>query len=522
MMKYFKRSKAFFLLFLVLFVKNVDCIAQKDPVLEITLHTNKTFQTIHNFGASDAWSIQAVGKYWSEDVKNKIASLLFSTSNKPDGSPEGIGLTAWRFNIGAGSTEQGEDSQILTDWRKSESFLNADGTYNWNKQSGELWFLNEAKKRGVRTFVGFVNSPPVFYTKNGKTFSDDGLSANIKSENYKKFADFLSEVVKGVKSKTGVDFDYISPFNEPQWDWKCCKQEGSPWNNDEIVEATKAIDASFNTHNISAKIEITEAGHLDFLYSEKNRPNRGNQIAYFFDKNSPGYIGDLKSIAKKIAGHSYFSTWDLETLKNTRHLLSKEIQKVDPSLEFWMSEYCILEDNEIIKGGGRDLGIDPALYIARVIHSDLVLANASAWHWWLAVSPYDFKDGLIYIDDNKLGGNYYESKMLWALGHYSRFIRPEMKRIHTSRSDKKSPEEALEGVLQSAYMNEDEIVLVLVNQFKVSKDIKISGIPKEFKTMEVYQTTDVSDINLKKVSTLGIDEVITLPKKSLTTCVLKR
>ncbi len=517
-----KFSKITYILFLVLFTENMDCLAQKENALEITLHTNKTFQTIHNFGASDAWSIQAVGKYWNEDTKDKIATLLFSTSNRPDGSAEGIGLTTWRFNIGAGSAEQDHNGQIENPWRGSESFLNADGTYDWNKQSGQLWFLEKAKALGVKSFIGFVNSPPVNFTKNGKAWSDDGLSANISAENYKNYADFLSDVVKGVEKKTGVVFDYISPFNEPQWDWKCCKQEGSPWNNDEIFEATKAIDASFRKNNVSSKIEITEAGHLDFLYKEKGKPNRGNQIAYFFDEKSPGYVGYLHSVAKKIAGHSYFSTWDINRLVNTRDSLFTEIQRVDPSLEFWMSEYCILEDSEVIKGGGRDLGINPALYIARVIHSDLVLANASAWHWWLAVSPYDFKDGLIYIDDNKFGGHYYESKMLWSLGHFSRFVRPEMKRIATSRSDGKSSAEAIEGVLQSAYMNDDEIVVVFVNQLENSKDIKITGIPKGFKSIEIYQTTENPDINLKKVSTIGIKEVMTLSKKSLTTCLLKR
>lgn len=44
-----------------------------------------------------------------------------------------------------------------------------------------------------------------------------------------------------------------------------------------------------------------------------------------------------------------------------------------------MSEYCILGDNGgEINGNGRDMGIDPALYLARVIHNDLTIANASA------------------------------------------------------------------------------------------------------------------------------------------------
>ncbi len=498
--------------------KNISNI--NDDVLVVKLNTSKTFQTIRNFGASDAWSTQFVGKNWPEETKNKIAKLLFSTTNKTDGSPEGIGLTAWRFNIGAGSIEQGNNSQIKDEWRRAESFLTAKGTYDWNKQSGQLWFLKEAKNYGVKTFIGFVNSPPVYFTKNNKAWSADGISSNLAENNYVKYANFLSSVVKGIANKTGVNFNYISPFNEPQWDWKCCNQEGSPWNNKEIFDAVNAIDKSFKKNNISSKIEISEAGKIDALYSNADKANRGNQIAYFFDKNSDGFVGDLNSIPKKIAGHSYFSTWNLKNSINTRKQLNKKIQAVNSDLEYWMTEYCILENNERIKGNKRDLGIDAALYMARVIHSDLVFANASAWHWWLAISPYNYKDGLIYIDNNKFNGNYYESKMLWTLGHYSRFVKPEMKRIASTLTNFK--EDNIDGVLQSSYMSNDEIVIVFVNQLNKSENIKISGIPEGFSSIELYQTTEDVTENLKKVSTINSNETFTLAKRSLVTCVLKK
>ena len=81
--------------------------------------------------------------------------------------------------------------------------------------------------------------------------------------------------------------------------------------------------------------------------------------------------------------------------------VSNKISSV-PDLAYWMSEYCILGGNEgEINGNGRDLGMKSALYLAQVIHQDLVIANAAAWNWWIAVSPYNYKDGLIYIDKNK-------------------------------------------------------------------------------------------------------------------------
>ena len=139
-----------------------------------------------------------------------------------------------------------------------------------------------------------------------------------------------------------------------------------------------------------------------------------------------------------ISGHSYFTTSPETTrIKKREHVVEALDQVKD--IEYWMSEYCILGDNAgEIEGNKRDLGMTSALYMAEVIHSDLVDAQASAWHWWMAISAYDYKDGLIYADKNKEDGAFYESKMLWVLGNYSRFIRPGFKRIKLEEIGKKN------------------------------------------------------------------------------------
>src|SRR6185369_10937752 len=89
-----------------------------------------------------------------------------------------------------------------------------------------------------------------------------------------------------------------------------------------------------------------------------------------------------------------------------RRRLAKQVDAA--RARYWQTEYCILGNNAgEIDGGGRDKGMDAALYLARVIHMDLVYGQAAAWQWWLAVSPYDYKDGLIYIDKEKKDGNFY-------------------------------------------------------------------------------------------------------------------
>lgn len=475
---------------------------------EITVNPEVTYQEIHNFGASDAWGCQFVGN-WPDEKKNRIADLLFSLEKNEDGSPKGIGLSCWRFNIGAGSARQENDSGIDDPWRRAESFLQDDGSYNWDKQAGQRWFLQAAKQRGVETFIGFVNSPPVVLTKNGKAHSDGGNSMNLPEENLPEYSKYLVEITKNIQQNEGVLFDYLSPVNEPQWDWEG-GQEGSPWRNSEIAQLCRALGNDLKNAGLPTQVEITEAGQLNHLYEAGNDAERGNQIREFFSPSSENYVRDIPNVAHKIAAHSYFTTTNDEVLRAVRSKLWQEIQEVDPELEFWMSEFCILGDNDGFRGNGRDLGMETALFVANVIHADLTIANASAWQWWLAVSPYDFKDGLVYIDKNETDGNIYESKLLWALGNYSRFIRPGAKRILVEYPE--NPDLKI-----SAFQNKNgEVVAVILNRGNSEKLLQFD-LPGSSKTGKIYKTS--AQHNLDLLGELKIGDELKVTPRSVTTLV---
>ncbi|MEJ6980598.1 glycoside hydrolase family 30 protein [Pedobacter sp. P351] len=488
-------------------LKNPAAADQVRKVM-VSIDLNKGYQTIDNFGASDAWSCQFAGN-WPEAKKNGIADLLFSRKLKSDGSPEGIGLSFWRFNIGAGSTQQGSQSGIGDEWRRAESFMNDNGTYDWNRQSGQMWFLKAAKERGVNNFLAFTNSPPVQMTVTKKAFASSA-QPNLARENFPAFADFLTTVIKGVQVKSGVTFNYISPVNEPQWDWSDGGQEGTPFTNSEISGIINSLDASLKTNNLNTKITVSEAGQYEFLYSANGKADKGNQIEAFFDSSSPNYIGNLSSVEKLICGHSYFTTSSYAKAAGIRKQVAAKISSVS-GLGFWQSEYCILGDNENeMKGEGRDLSIAPALYLARVIHNDLVNASASAWQWWLALSPYDYKDGLIYIDKNKTDGAHYPSKMLWALGNYSRFITPGSVRLDVV-SNGGEPE-----VLASSYKtNDNKLVTVVINSTPQAVELSLALNNGKLKDLTTYITSATKDLLIKRA--LPADKPIVLEPQSITT-----
>ena len=370
--------------------------SQAPATVTVRIDAAKTHQTIANFAASDAWAGQFVGN-WPTAKKEAIADLLFSPE-------KGIGLSMWRFNIGAGSAEQGAASGIKDEWRRAESFLTPAGTYDWSRQAGQVWFLEAAKKRGVTQFLGFLNSPPVALTRNGKAYAT-AKQPNLAPEKFGPLADYCVRVLEGIRQKTGITFAYLSPVNEPQWDWSDGGQEGTPFQNTDIAGIAKALSAKLAASKLPTQLLITEAGKLDYLFSAADKPGQGDQIGAFFgDKAAPTYLGATPRVAPIIAGHSYFTTSPYAQAVATRQQLAAKVASV-PKLGFWQSEYCILGDNAgEINGGPRDLGMKPALYLARTIHADLAVANAAAWQWWLAISPYDYKDGLVYIDKNKTDG----------------------------------------------------------------------------------------------------------------------
>lgn len=479
---------------------------------KIIFDFKSTGQTIHSFGASDCWRTQYIGENWPLEKREKIADLLFSSGYDEWGSPKGIGLSLWRFNIGSGSHEAGEKSGVSSSWRRTECFWDNERNWNWDKQEGQRWMLEAARKRGVKYYLGFSITAPYFLTKNGMTRASEKTKyANLRKEAYQDYASFMAEV----SDKLG--FDYLSPINEPQWEWVNSNQEGMQATNEECSRLIHLIDKEISKRNSKTKIVFGEAGDIRYLYrSGTDKPDRDNQVNELFSKEGEYSINGLENVAPVISGHSYWSTWPVDTMINTRNELYGEIKKQLPGFTYWQTEYCPMEKNPDNPngGGGRDLTMSTALYVSRVIHYDLTVANASSWQWWTAFSEWNYKDGLIFVDDGvlfsgaskgdekmmetcKKDGVFRTSKLLWALGNYSFFVRPGMVRI-SDISDSQNKD-----LLVSAYadFNKGDIAVVLINNSSEKSDIDLSfiSVPRKFKAdkFKIYETSERCDLQYK-------------------------
>jgi O-Glycosyl hydrolase family 30 len=483
--------------------------------LTITLLPETEYQTIHHFGASDAWTIQKVGL---SDNASSMADMLFSTDMDDEGNPLGIGLSLWRFNLGAGSL----GDEQLWKLRSTESFLKEDGSYDWSAQEGQRRFIKLASERGVDQFVLFSNSPPVNYTNNGKAYGNGRGKTNLHKDYQDDFSRYIVDTVLHFAENENIRFTRISPVNEPQWNWSDKNgQEGSPYRNNEIASLIRILNNELlvsadelDKNDLDIQIEIPEAAKITFLSSAKGI-NRGRQVQAFFDRKSRNYLGNLDYIAHEAAGHSYFTSGSVKTLIKEREKLANTL-KAYPFLEYWMTEFCIINGDKELDGKTDIGGMKPALFTARIIHHDLSIANASSWQWWLGMGvDYSYNDGLLYWLEGQ-SPDFGDSKTLWALGNYSRFIRPGAVRISLERDDELNLEDQAETVMGSAYRNIEDgnLVIVLVNYENKERVLQVSEI-HGVSGWNIYVTDD--NHNLENTGTVIRGQSCIVPPLSVVT-----
>lgn len=499
--------------------------------LNVNLDSN--LQTMESFGASDAWQCNFIGRNWPSDKKNKIADLLFSQSLDADGNPKGIGLSLWRFNLGAGSAEQGEASDITDEWRRTECFTTNGVSYDMNKQAGQVWFMKAARERGVDKLLAFANSAPVYLTQNGKAHATIKEFYNLQDGKMPELADFWATSLDKLKTEHGLTIDYVSPFNEPQYEWDGSGQEGSPATNANIYNFVNVLSPRLQAKGLSSQIVVGEAGAYEPLYKTvSGKESRSNQIDYFFGANSTRKISGLTNVKKTISAHSYWQAWPLSDLISSRQSAASKIQSVG-GVSLWSSEYCVLESPGTSElpggaGAGRDLGIQLALWTARIISTDISIGGVTSWQWWTAISRGDYKDGLIHVDDGasngagnadycKNDGYIRDSKTLWALGNFSFFVKPGMVRVQTPELDNAA---AVSDVMLTAYKDAatKKLVIVAVNISKSAKTYKLnlSGGAVTDNKLTPYITSET--LSLKKGTAVDASN-FEIPAKSIVTYV---
>jgi O-glycosyl hydrolase len=436
---------------------------------EIRILPAEKRQTIEGFGASAAWWAQDVGG-WEDPKRNQVIRLLF------DGQ-DGIGLSILRYNIGAGAGDYIQDR-----WRRAQTFETAPGVYDWKRDANAVWVLKAAKTAGVEQFVAFSNSPPGRMTLSGVPVGQVDGTSNLRPEMVEAYAQYLVDIVRHLQEDEHIPIGWVSPVNEPQLDWKFGNgQEGCHYTPAEVQQVTRALLRAIEKNKLNVKVSAFESGEWK------------NAQAYF-----DALLADKETapLLDHISVHSYWS----ET-SDKRAALDYLRQKY-PGTRLWMSEWTEMKS-------GVDTGMDSALVLARTLHEDLTLGEVTSWQYWIAVSKYSFRDGLLYVDTSSHAVT--ETKRLWAMGNYSRYIRPGALRIATKAGS--------DDLKVSAYQGADpkQLVMVVVNDGKQALKKTISGIPSAYTQVSLHETSAEKD--LAEVYSGQPASAYTFPAESLTTLV---
>lgn len=407
-------------------VEAPDVILEANPAVQ--------GQVIDHFGASMLWSIDPT-RAWPEETRERLALRLVSTG-------DGIGLSNLRFDFGGGDNGTGNQTGPPWNWRFPQPLKDGAGQpFDWTRRAGQQWFLRRARDLGLEKFTLASISPPWWLTKNGRTFSSDWVGgSNLDAAQAGAYADYLLDVIRHFRDNEGVTFSHVSPINEPEWPWEDGSQEGCRYRADDARPLVTALHQRLVAAGLDAECRILLGEHGvinsmldDSLHQEhtggnwdggNNQLGYGKYREYLKDLTThPDIVGKIDPVA---AYHSYF-TDDVGTLNSNLRTLAAQ-NAAQRGVGLVQTEYCILGSY----GPLRDLQMEPARHVFRVIHKDLTDAGAVGWNWWLALSPHDYKDGLIYTNNDgtqPVETELYESKVFWMLGQFSRFIRPGWRRI---------------------------------------------------------------------------------------------
>ncbi len=466
----------------------------------ISVNTKKTYQTMEGFGASAAWWAQDVGG-WTEPTENgketrqEILELLYGEN--------GIGLDIYRYNLGAGA--KAEDASDYSDpWRKTQSFIAADGSIDYTLDADAVWCMQKAVELGTQNVVFFSNSAPNTMTINGKTHSDvdenrvdyvddNGNNVyfskpNLDAAEYQNFANYVLDAVQHFQS-LGVPVKAVSPINEPQWAWQG-GQEGCHYEPEEVVALYKVFLSEMQARN------LTETTELSMF--ESGQPF-GDTLKRYLEP-----IMDDKDLSKAIRGMDTHSYWgNAEQKEKTAKYLNWHYKDLAVRCTEW---------TEMVNG--KDVTMDSALVLANTMVEDLTILDAESWNYWIAVSAYDYRDGLIYVDRD--AHTYETTKRLFAMGNFSKFIEPGAVRIGATVG-KDLP------VASVAFDCGDTVAVVVINSAENEQQFSVSFPRKAtFQSVTAYVTDSAHNLESAGKTDYTENGSYTVSAQSVTTFVFEK
>lgn len=470
--------------------------------MKITVNPADVRQTVDGFGCSTCWWGQIAGKSTEAE---KVADALFGD--------DGLRLNIFRYNVGGGSADNPEN-RIGVPWRTTESFYcynenTKQYEYDFSRDAAAQHFLDLALQTGnVDTVVLFANSPHYSMTASGQAAGGlQKAQSNLPRENYKAYVDYFLTITEYFLDK-GVPVKYISPLNEPQWDWggDWVGQEGCHYETEEIVELFELFAREIEARNLPVKLSGPESGEIGEKTEEYFNALMGNEV-----------------VRRNLAALSYHSYWTDDRIGRKRDF-AKWYRETLADMPLEMSEWCELPCRNATDS------IYGTLRQARIISQDMTVSGVNSWTAWTGVNTDGFgedgknySDGLLTADEAFTRAE--KTMRYYALWHYSRFIPKGSVCIgcDKSYSDLRvgiSDDNRLwlyYTVSASAYQAPNgDIVMVLVNEGG-ERTVRPEA---DGTNMTVYTTTQGAQA--QRTYSGAVTDTLLLPADSVTTIVFEK
>ena len=350
----------------------------------------------------------------------------------------------------------------LSATRKLIATINANPDYQVPTYFSTPWTPpNNDTSRWKLGVADYVNAPEV--------------GGYLDPAHYQDYADVLADYVLGFAAKMGAPLAALSLQNEPNYQ---VSYESADWSAEQFHDFLSVLRREFEKKGVfSALPEFT------ILAPEHANFDEDLILPSLADANTAGLIGI-------VGAHQYeFGPWNVGSYEPTPLTHSLAAGK-----KIWVTEW----NTDAFQG---KTALETALLLASLIQADLTQANVSAYvHWW-------YKD----LVDSTGAPN----KNLWAIGQFSRFVRPGFLRVQ-------APTHVDTDLLLAAFKDPAgrELTLVAINRGSSDRTFAIELDAGRLGEIASYRTSASEDFeSLGSAPSSGSFANVLAPARSISTFI---
>lgn len=388
--------------------------------------------------------------------------------------------------FGAADVGFGSNSNTLTD-AQADLFFSADKGIGLSllrigiDPNGNDWAAwsnaTKAVARGAKVWAAPWSAPAQWKDNNSATNGGHLCAAagqgSCTASHYADWASRLAGFAASLKANAGVDLYALSAQNEPDY---TATWESMDISNSEMVAFIKVLGPKLAALSPRPKLLAPESSNWSDLWGY------GNAI-----------LGDATASSYT----DFLATHDYTYSPQPHAVVAKHV---------WETEVSTFDNWDPSIGGG--------ITVAKWMYNAIVTGNVSAWHYWWLISLGDDNQGLINSGQRNTPPASVQSKRLYAMGNFSKFVRPGYQRVGVSGA-------VPSGVHITAFRSASSgaIAIIAINENGASVPISVFVSGSSWPTAVTPWTTTASD-NLSAKSPLrlaGARFSTTLAAQSITT-----